>query len=319
MSALRDPGELRPRNWLFLAGLGLCSLTVAGLGVFGWIETDGPVALLACAGVFCFAAQIVAACCGANFGRHTWRNAPLTRSLLLAGYLVAATFAAYSADRGWMEATSAEYETAVAERLNTRYRIETEIAEREGYVREAEGQRAAVRAPGPMLTAQLQAPYDETIQRHERRLSALRADMEAAPALPAERPRNDLDWIVLAAFILWQVLEPWLYHAAEKGRAPPTPALTPSTLGGGGKSHLRLAASMGAAILAVGATDATRDATEPIDRVASQHNQEHDRVALALSLRGKCRVPEIARRCGVHRATVYRWYAAHDATGGVAA
>lgn len=216
MAATNSPA----RNWAFMLGLGICSLAVAGLGVFGWSHSRAPVALIICAGTLCVAAQFVAACCGANFGRHTWRAAWGTRLLLVAGYLVAASFAAYSADQGWMVATSEPHLAAVAQRANERGRIEAEIAEREGYVRIAEGQRAAVRASGPLQTAALQTPYTETIQRNERRLTELRADLEAKPGLPAERARNAFDWAALIAFILWQALEPWLYGAAERGRRP---------------------------------------------------------------------------------------------------
>lgn len=216
-----DQRVVRPaRNWAFMLGLGICSIAVAGLGVFGWAHSSAPVALIVCAAAFCVAAQFVAACCGANFGRHTWRAAWMTRLWLLAGYLIAASFAAYSADQGWMVATSEPYVREVAERANERGRIEAEIAEREGYVRVAEGQRATVRAPGPVLTAQLQAPYTETIQRNEARLTELRNDLESKPALPLERERGLFDWAALLAFVLWQALEPWLYGAAERGRRP---------------------------------------------------------------------------------------------------
>lgn len=302
------------RNWVFLAGLAICSVTVAGLGVFGWVAARPSLPLLICAASFCVAAQIVAACCGANFGRHTWRAAGFTRMLLLCGYLAAAAFATFSADQGWMAATSGPHIAAAAARANERGRLEAEIAEREAYVRVAEGQRARVVAPGPMLTAQLQAPYTETIARNEARLRELRAALEAIPPLPPERTRTELDWAAFLAFGLWQILEPWLYHAVEAGRrGSPIPSRVhkpnPQYIRGRIATAISIAAASAPAVAYPAThTEGISHSNQAPIMLAADMSQR----AVAFSMRGRFHQKAIANKLGVSQSTISRWFAARD-------
>ena len=278
---------------------------------------------MVCAAVFCVAAQIVAACCGANFGRHTWRTAGFTRLLLLCGYLAAAAFATYSADQGWMAATSGPHVAAMAARTNERGRIEAEIAEREAYVRSAEDQRARVIAPGPTLTAQRQAPFTETIARNEARLRELRADLEALAPLPPERARTIMDWAAFLAFGFWQILEPWLYHAVEAGRRASYQSRRNETdeTAETRKSHAVSWPFKTAGLAVALAASASQASAYVPENTGVLNLTDSDSVvrlpdtspkAKAFALRGRIKPAKVAIEVGVSRATIYRWYRARD-------
>ncbi|MDE2103121.1 MAG: hypothetical protein KGL39_38100 [Patescibacteria group bacterium] len=216
------------RNWLLKAGLGVVSAAIAAIGVFGWLYRANAFAALgardaallagmwpfyAAAAIGCLASQVVVACCGANFHRPA---AP--RTILVVGIIVFAAFSTVGAENGWMIATGAEQRAAASARSAEREALRREIAA-------LGGQIAAERArlPDPATTpAARQAEARDTFLAATRdastRLPVARAELDARPPLSSERARTWADVLMMLAFLAYQLLEPWLYYAAEPGR-----------------------------------------------------------------------------------------------------
>lgn len=325
----------RLRNIAFKLALIVMSVALAAFGVLGWADSaraldayaerswailDPLWPVYAVAAVACLAAQVIAACAVVNFARLVSAHW-LWRFGAFAFYAVAVFFAAYSADRGAQVVLTAAHRAAYQANVDERTRLQNEIQSLAEAIEEERGK----------------LPSDTENTMTSRQTAAL-ALFEAATAtararLPeAQRELRDLprmerdpvqDWSfalsVFLIFLAWAILEPWGYAIAERGREPPLQGWRPASQDSrGAKVHWlqRVAAFVSLAwlsqfanpVLAAPAPPANpRETPEPITLSAAI-----DAKAVAFSMRGRFAVCEIARKVGVHQATVYRWFRKRD-------
>ncbi len=218
------------RNWVLKAGLGTVSIAIAGIGVFGLAHRAGVFTapdishldplwpFYAAGAVGCLAAQVVVACCGANFVRYGKGEGGAPKVILALGILVFSALASIGAENGWLVVTGEGARIASIERDAERAVLRNEINKLNEHI---DAERAklpdAASTPAARMNAAV-AAFKAATADDSARLPAARAELESIPPLSSERKRTPMDWIMFTVFLAYQMLEPWLYYAAEQGR-----------------------------------------------------------------------------------------------------
>lgn len=262
----------RRRNWLFKGALVVASVALAVFGIVAWstLANAGqlwtltfqwlagrPIALdvaaqafaaldplwmlYATGAVFCVAAQFIAAAGAVNARRilddaHAENRKAVEDGWLwlsVTFYVIAAAFAAYSADQGARMVLDRDtYEAYVAredDRALYRNRVaelDREMASLRQTIANANETLSEIDPTQTVAARQRTAGvnYDRLVSQANTRLPLAQDEREKAeqwlvanPRLPRVKEAGAVGVVVFLAFLFWALLEPWGYALAERG------------------------------------------------------------------------------------------------------